>query len=93
MKVLLSIDGSKGILERLLSLISGIPGVALITTPAEVKEITRSVSSFQPDVLAVDLCLSDGTVMDVMRTLGFNKKKQTLIVLTEQPYEEGLPQS
>jgi len=88
MKVLLSIDNSKGILDRLFRLIRGIPGADLITAPIELNEIMAYVQGFQPDVLVVDLCLSDGTAMDVMRALGFTNKKLTLIILTDQPYED-----
>lgn len=88
MKVLLSIDNSKGILDRLFRLIRGIPGADLITAPIELNEIMAYVQCFQPDVLVVDLCLSDGTAMDVMRALGFTNKNLTLIILTDQPYED-----
>lgn len=88
MKVLLSVDDSKGILDRLFGLIQAIHGVELVATCAKLKEISQSVRRFQPDVLVVDLCLLDGTAMDVLKDLGFTEKTLTLIILTEQPYED-----
>jgi DNA-binding response OmpR family regulator len=87
-KVLLSIDESKGILDRLYRLIIGIPGVNPSITQIKVNMIAESVNCLQPDVLVMDLYLHDGTVMDVMRDLEFSKNKPILIILTEQPYED-----
>ncbi len=88
MKVLLAIDDSKGILDRLYRLIQSIPRVDPVITLIKRKEITESVRCLQPDALVMDLYLLDGTAMDVMTDLGFSKKKPTLIILTEQPYED-----
>jgi DNA-binding NarL/FixJ family response regulator len=88
MKVLLSVEGSKGVLGRLYGLVQGIPETNVVATWTSLKEIALSVRRFLPDVLVMDLYLADGTAMDVLRDLEFSKNKPILIVLTEQPYED-----
>lgn len=88
MKALLAIDNSRGILDRLYRLIECIPGVEPMITMIKTKEIVESFRCLQPDVLVMDLYLLDATAMDVMANLTFSKNKPTLIILTEQPYED-----
>jgi DNA-binding NarL/FixJ family response regulator len=88
MKVLLSIDNSKGILDRIFKMIQGISGVDPVSTLIKVKEITESVRCLQPDLLVVDLYLMDGTVVDVIKEMGSLQKKPVVMVLTEQPYAD-----
>lgn len=88
MKVLLSVEDSKGVLGRLYGLVQSIPEVDVVASWTSLKEIALSVRRFQPDVLVLDLYLADGTAMDVMRNLEFSETKPILIVLTEQPYED-----
>jgi response regulator of citrate/malate metabolism len=87
-KVLLSVEDSKGVLGRLYGLVQGISEVDVVATWTSLKEISLSVRRFQPDVLVLDLYLADGTAMNVMRDLEFSKNKPILIILTEQPYED-----
>jgi len=84
MKVLLAVDNSKGVLDRLYRLVGNIPTVDPMITLIKVEEITESVRCIQPDVLVMDLCLMDGSAMDVLSI----KKKLSLMILTEQPYED-----
>jgi len=88
MKVLLSVDDSKGVLDRLFDLIRSVPEMDLAAGSIWVEEIIESVRHLQPDVLVMDLYLVDGTAMDVMLELERVKNKPTLIILTEQPYED-----
>ena len=88
MKVLLAIDDSKGILDRLYRLIENIPGVDPMITLVKVKEVADSVHCLQADVLVMDLFLVDGTFMDVMDEMRPVNKKPTIMILTEQPYED-----
>ena len=88
MKVLLSVEDSKGVLGRLYGLVQGIPEVDVVASWTSLKEIALSVRRFQPDVLVLDLYLADGTAMDVMRNLEFSETKPILIILAEQPYED-----
>jgi DNA-binding NarL/FixJ family response regulator len=86
MKVLLAIDNSKGILDRIFQMTQSIAGVDSIITLIKVKEIIESVRCLQPDVLVMDLYLLDGAVLDVMKEMRSVKKKPTMMILTEQPY-------
>lgn len=88
MKVLLAIDDSKGILDRLYRLIENIPGVNPMITLVKVKEVAESAHCLQPDVLVMDLFLVDGTFMDVMDEMRPVNEKLTIMILTEQPYED-----
>ncbi len=88
MKVLLAVDNSKGVLDRLYRLVGNIPTVDPMITLIKVEEITESVRCIQPDVLVMDLCLMDGSAMDVLAQMGSIKKKLSLMILTEQPYED-----
>lgn len=88
MKVLLSVEDSKGVLGRLYGLVQSIPEVDVVASWTSLKEIALSVRRFQPDVLVLDLYLADGTAMNVMKNLEFSETKPILIVLTEQPYED-----
>ena len=54
MKVLLAIDNSKGILDRIFQMTQSIAGVDSIITLIKVKEIIESVRCLQPDVLVMD---------------------------------------
>ncbi len=87
-KVLLSVEDSKGVLGRLYGLVQGIPEVDVVATWTSLKEIALSVHRFQPNVLVLDLYLADGTAMNVMRDFEFSKNKPILIILAEQPYED-----
>jgi response regulator of citrate/malate metabolism len=88
MKVLLALDDSKGICDRLYRLINNIPGVEPMITLIKVKEIAESIRCLQPDVLVMDLYLLDGTAMDVMEDMRSIKRKPVLMILAEQPYED-----
>ncbi|MBT3921907.1 MAG: hypothetical protein HOF21_04955 [Nitrospina sp.] len=88
MKVLLAVDNSKGVLDRLYRLVGSIPGVDPMITLIKVKEITESISSLKPDVLVIDLYLLDGTALDVMTEMRSSKQKPSFMILTEQPYED-----
>ncbi len=88
MKVLLSVEDSKGVLGRLHGLVECIHEVNVVATWTRLEEIALAVRRFQPDVLVIDLYLADGTAMNVMRDLEFSKNKPILIILTEQPYED-----
>ena len=88
MKVLLSVEDSKGVLGRLHGLVQCIPEVNVVATWTRLEEIALAVRRFQPDVLVIDLYMADGTAMNVMRDLAFSKNKPILIILTEQPYED-----
>ena len=88
MKVLLALDDSMGILDRLYRLIGGVPGLNPIITPIKTKEITSSACLLEPDVLVMDLYLLDGTAMDVMEEVRSFKRKPALMILAEQPYED-----
>ena len=88
MKVLLAVDNSKGVLDRLYRLVGSIPGVDPMITLIKVKEITESISSLKPDVLVIDLYLLDGTALDVMSEMRSSKQKPSFMILTEQPYED-----
>ena len=88
MKVLLAVDNSKGVLDRLYRLIESIPGVDPMITLIKVQEITESINSLKPDVLVLDLYLLDGTALDVMEKMRSSTMKPSFMILTEQPYED-----
>jgi DNA-binding NarL/FixJ family response regulator len=87
-KVLLAMDDSKGVLDRLRQLIGAVPGVDPMITLIQVQEITQSLCLLQPDVLVMDLYLQDGTAMDVMEEIRSFNRKPVLMILAEQPYED-----
>ena len=88
MKVLLAMDDSKGVLDRLSQLIKAVPGVDPMITPIIVQETIHSARLLQPDVLMMDLYLQDGTAMDVMEDIRSFQRKPVLMILAEQPYED-----
>ena len=88
MKVLLSVDDSRGVLDRLYKLIGKITGVEPLIAQKRVEKISELLQSLCPDVLVMDLYLLDGTAIDVMNDLAFSKCKPVLIILTEKPYED-----
>jgi DNA-binding NarL/FixJ family response regulator len=87
-KVLLAMDDSKGVLDRLSQLIKAVPGVDPMITPIIVQETIHSARLLQPDVLMMDLYLQDGTAMDVMEEIRSFKRRPVLMILAEQPYED-----
>lgn len=88
MKVLLSVEDSKGVLGRLHGLVQCIHKVNVVATWTRLDEIALAVHRFKPDVLVLDLYLADGTAMDIMKDLTFYRNKPIFIILTEQPYED-----
>jgi DNA-binding NarL/FixJ family response regulator len=68
MKVLIA-DDSIAVVERLIDLLKGVPGVQLVGQAGDVQEAIRSVHEKKPDTLILDFQMPGGSGLDVLRAI------------------------
>jgi CheY-like chemotaxis protein len=87
LKILL-VEDSKVLADRLTEVIGGLPGVDLIlTTDAEAAALAL-LRKEDVDVILLDLHLKQGTGFGVLRAVAAEKRKTTVIVLTNYDLPE-----
>ena len=83
MKVLV-VDDSAIVRQRLVDIVSTLPGVERVDTAASASEARRAIESMAPDLVTLDIHMPGGSglsVLDALRT----EDPVTTIVLTNDP--------
>jgi DNA-binding NarL/FixJ family response regulator len=86
-KVLI-IDDSPLIRERLLTLISGLEGIESINQAENGLEAIKSVRTFKPDVMVLDIHMPEGNGFLVLETVKKRESALIAIVFTNHPYPQ-----
>jgi DNA-binding NarL/FixJ family response regulator len=87
MKVLV-VDDSALLRERLISMISELPGVTTIGQAQDVPEALNSVQELDPDVVILDIRLSDGNGIEVLQKMKKDHSAAVTIMFTNYPYSQ-----
>jgi DNA-binding NarL/FixJ family response regulator len=87
MRVFLA-DDSDAFIERLTTLIGGVPQVELVGRAAEVPGAIHAIRDLLPDVVIVDLHMPGGTGIDIIDASKRFRPETVVIVLTNFPYPQ-----
>ena len=80
-KVLI-VDDSNIVCERLAKMLAGLNKVSVVALTGSAAEARRLIAGLQPDVITLDLQLSDGSGLGVLREVKSVRPAPTVIVLT-----------
>ena len=83
LKVLI-VDDSPTLQDRLAEMLRSVSGLNLIGQAHSVAEARRTITTFQPDVVVLDLQLGDGNGIEVLRETKRNYPSIRFIVFTNQ---------
>lgn len=81
-------EDSRFIRERLVLLLEEIEGLEIIGQSGSVKVATENILRLRPDVILIDIRLSDGSGLDALKELQMHGLKTPSIVTTFDPYPE-----
>ncbi len=87
MKILV-VDDSALLRERLISMISDLPGVTAIGQAQDAPEALNSVQKLNPDVVILDIRLSDGNGIEVLQKMKKDNSAAVTIMFTHYPYPQ-----
>lgn len=87
MKILI-VDDSELLRERLISLISELPKIEKIAQAQDAKEAMTSFKEFNPDVVVLDIRLSEGNGIDVLQKIKEQNAGLPVIMFTNYPYPQ-----
>lgn len=87
MKILI-VDDSELLRESLISLISELPKIEKIAQAQDAKQAMTSFQEFNPDVVVLDIRLSDGNGIDVLQKIKEQKAALPVIMFTNYPYPQ-----
>ena len=88
MKVLV-VDDSALLRERLISMISELPGVTAIDQAQDAPEALNSVQKLRPDVVILDIRLSDGNGIEVLQKMKKDNSAAVTIMFTNYSYPQS----
>jgi DNA-binding NarL/FixJ family response regulator len=88
-KTVLLVDDSRLVRERLLALISELPGVEVVGEASGVAEAIRKARRLRPDIILLDISMSDGSGIEVLETIKKSPRRLTphIIMLTNFAHE------
>lgn len=81
MKVFIA-DDSAIISERLIEIISDLPGIEIIGLAQGVKAAIESIRKLKPDVVILDIGMPGGNGIDVLENIKKDKSNTTVMMLT-----------
>ncbi|MGD2245736.1 MAG: response regulator transcription factor [Candidatus Aminicenantes bacterium] len=87
MKVLV-VDDSALLRKRLISMIPELPGVTALGQDQGAPEALNSVQEFNPDVVILDIRLSDGNGIEVSKKMKKDNSAAVTIMFTNYPYTQ-----
>ncbi len=85
MKVLI-VDDSRLLRERLVSMISDLPDIDVIAQAQDAAGAKESIQELHPDVVILDIRLSKGNGIDVLRETKKGRSAPVVIMFTNYPY-------
>ena len=87
MKVFIA-DDSKVLCERLIEMLSDVPGVEIIGHAQNVSESLAAIKKLNPDIVILDIRMPGGSGIDVLQAIKQDKKAPMVIMLTNYPYPQ-----
>lgn len=87
MKIFL-VEDSQEVRERLCSMIKGIPDIELVAEVDNEDDAVQGICSLLPDVVILDLTLTGGSGMEVLRRIRLQPLHMQVIVLTNYSYPQ-----
>ncbi len=87
MKIFL-VDDSIIIRQRLKRMLADETGMEIIGEAGDAAAAAAAIAEWKPDVVLLDLHLSNGSGIDVLQDLKKNQPAPAVIVLTDYPYPE-----
>jgi DNA-binding NarL/FixJ family response regulator len=79
-------DDSLVVRERLVTILDELAGVEIVGQAENVAETISAIRNLQPDVVILDICMSDGNGIDVLRQIKQDGVGPVVIILTNYPY-------
>ena len=81
-------DDSRVIVERLADLLKEVSGVQLVGNAGDVPGAIRSILKTNPDVVILDLQMSGGTGLEVLRSIRQTHSDTWILICTNYPYPQ-----
>ena len=82
------VENSEIIRVRLALLLAEIEGLELVGQAGSARIATEEISRLKPDVVLLDIKLSDGNGLDVLESIQVQRLKSRTIVMTFDPYSQ-----
>ncbi len=87
MKVFIA-DDSKVLCERLIEMLSEVPGIEIIGHAQDVAGSLAAIKKLNPDIVILDIRMPGGSGMDVLQAIKQEKQAPMVIMLTNYPYPQ-----
>ncbi len=87
MKVII-VDDSKILRERIISMLSTIPGVEIVAEAENSHEAMKYIEKLKPDVLILDIRMPNGNGIEVLKSIKQKKLSLIKIILTNYPLQQ-----
>jgi DNA-binding NarL/FixJ family response regulator len=87
MKVFIA-DDSAVLCERLIEMLSDIPGIEIIGHARDVPGTIASIKKLNPDIVILDIRMPGGSGIDVLQDVKKEKQAPMVIILTNYPYPQ-----
>ncbi len=81
-------DDSAVVRERLMALLSEVPGIEVIGEAQDAGEATECIMRLKPDAVILDIRMRGRSGIDVLRDLGRMQRPPTVMMLTNYPYPQ-----
>jgi two-component system response regulator DevR len=78
----LIVDDSSIVCDRLVNMLADLKGVSVIGLTGSIAEARQLIAEFKPDVITLDLHLTDGSGLEVLREVKNSLPAVLVIVLT-----------
>src|SRR4051812_12339733 len=82
------VDDSKAFRHRLVNMLSEIEGAEVIGQAPNAAEALEGIRNFKPKVVLLDIQMPGGSGFEVLKGLRQDSHQPTVIMLTNQPYEQ-----
>ena len=87
MKVFIA-DDSAVVRERLVEMISELPGIEIIGQAQNGSQATNAIMKLKPDVVILDIRMPCGSGINVLKDIKKDLKAPVVIILTSYPYSQ-----
>lgn len=82
------VDDSAVFRERLIEMLSGIPGLKVIGQAQNAQEAIKDIKKLKPDMVILDVRMLGTNGIDIIKNIKKNKLAPIIIILTNYPYPQ-----
>ena len=82
------VDDSGIVRDRLVTMLSDLKGIEIVGQAEDAREASDSIRKLKPDAVILDIRLSGGSGIDVLRVIKKEQPTLTAIMLTFYPYPQ-----